>query len=180
MYLEPNAQYFPTILEIYLHTWTMADTIASMHVALGPLLSACHSIVKGTKQLRQSYNFMPLTLMSIGLTSNITSSTLNQVDLALAKYSRKVEDFPLELLEQSDVIKIGCIMTVSLLQRHVEDLLDTASSAMPLKAQKASRIDKLKLLDNRSDIEELFGKLKDYNALSKAILNQLQRYDRAI
>lgn len=94
----------------------MADTIAGMHLALEPLLSVCYSIVKGIKQLRQSYNFIPLTLMSIDLTSNTTSSTSDQVDLALTKYSRKAEDLTLELLGQFDGIKIGCIMTVSLLK----------------------------------------------------------------
>ncbi|CAD0097344.1 unnamed protein product [Aureobasidium mustum] len=151
----------------------MALTIAGTHLALGPLLSGCYSIVKGINQLRQSYNFMPLTLTSIVLTCNTTSSTLNKVDSTLAEYSGTARDLTQELFEQFDGIKIGCTMTLSLLERHVSDLLDTASSEMPLKAQKASRTDNLKALYNESDMKELFGQLKDYNALLNTILNQL-------
>lgn len=151
----------------------MAETMAGMHLALGLLLSGCYSIVKGINQLRQSYNFMTLTLTSIVSTCNANSSVLDQVDSTLAEYAGIGRD---ELCEQFDGIKIGCIMTLSLLEKHVTHPIDTAGSEMPLKAQKASRTDKLKAFYNESDMKELFGQLKDYNALLNTILNQLLRY----
>jgi hypothetical protein len=155
----------------------MALTIAGAHVAVGPLLSGCYSIVKGISQLHQSYKFMPLTLSRIVLTCNTTSTTLKQVNLTLADYCKLPTDFYQELLDQFDGIKIGCTMTLSLLDTHVSELLDVGVSDIPLKAQNTSRTDKLKALYNESDMKELFGQLKDYNALLDTILNHLQRYD---
>jgi hypothetical protein len=158
----------------------MALEIAGVHVAVatvGTLASTCYSVVKGINQLRRSYKFMPLTLSSIVLTCNTTRSTLKQVNLTLANLSGTLKDFHLELLEQYDGIKIGCIMTLSLLEKHVSDLLDVGDSNIPLKAQKTSRTDKLKALYNESDMKELFGQLKDHNAMLVTILNHLQRYD---
>ncbi|KAG9664808.1 hypothetical protein KCU64_g416, partial [Aureobasidium melanogenum] len=106
---------------------------------------------------------MPLTLMSIVL-------TLSQVDFTLAEYSGTAKD---QFYEQFDGIKIACTMILSLLEKHVSDLLDTAGSEMPLKAQKTSRKDKLKALYNESEMEGLFVQLKDHNALLNTMFNQL-------
>ncbi|KAH0337686.1 hypothetical protein KCU81_g7952, partial [Aureobasidium melanogenum] len=153
----------------------MAETIAGMHLALGPILSGCYSIVKGINQLRQSYNFMPLTLMSIVLTCNTTSSTLSQVDFTLTEYSGIAKD---QFYEQFDGLKIACTIILSLLEKHVSDLLDTAASEMPLKAQKTSRKDKLKALYNEYEMERLFAQLKDHNALLNTMLNQLLSHNQ--
>jgi hypothetical protein len=154
----------------------MALTIAGAHVAVGPLLSGCYNIVKGINKLHQSYKFMPLTLSSIVMTCNTTSSTLNQVNLTLANRSGSLKEPYQELFDQFDGIKIGCTMTLSLLEKHVSDLLETGNSDVPLKAQMTSKTDKLKALYNESDMRELYGQLKDYNALLNTILNHLQRY----
>jgi hypothetical protein len=116
----------------------MALRSAGAHVAVGPLLSGCYNIVKGINQLHQSYKFMPLSLSSIVLTCNITSSTLKQVNFTLANYPGTLMDFHQELLDQFEGIKIGCTMTLSLLDNHVSDLLTTAGSVIPLKAQMTS------------------------------------------
>lgn len=155
----------------------MAVTIAGGHVAVATLLSGCYSIVKGVNQLRQSYTFMPLTLSSIVLTCNTTSSTLNQVDLTLRNCTGTRPDLHQDLLDQFHAIMIGCTMTLSLLETHVSHLLDVADSHVPLKAQKASKMDKLKALYNEADMKELFRQLNVYITLLNTIQNYLQRYD---
>ncbi|KAH0365250.1 hypothetical protein KCU65_g6186, partial [Aureobasidium melanogenum] len=125
---------------------------------------------------------MPLTLTSIVLTCITTSHTLDHVNSTLVEYSGTVRDPTQGVFEQFEGIKIGCTMTLSLLERHVLHLLDAAGSEMPLKAQKASRTDKLKALYKESDMKVLFGQLKDYNALLNTMLNQLHsnKQDRMI
>ncbi|KEQ74143.1 hypothetical protein M436DRAFT_81541 [Aureobasidium namibiae CBS 147.97] len=153
----------------------MALTVAGAHVAVGPLLSGCYSIVKGINQLHQSYKFIPLTLSSIATTCNMTSSTLEQVESTLKDYTGAWGNLYQNLLEQFDGIQIGCTMTLSLLETHVSDLLNIAASDVPSMAQKTARIDKLKALYNESDMKELFGQFKDYNALLNTVLHHLQR-----
>jgi hypothetical protein len=155
----------------------MALTIAGAHVAIGPLLHTCYSVVKGINQLHQSYEFMPLTLSSIIMTCNTTRLTLKQVDSALADDSGNSEDLHEGLLDQFDGIQIGCTMTLSLLEKHVAELLNVANRDIPLEAQKIPWTAKLKAVYNESDMKELFGQLKDYNALLNTIRNHLQRYE---
>jgi hypothetical protein len=153
----------------------MAVTIAGAHVAIGPLLSGCYSIVKGINELHHSYKFMPMTLSSMVLTCNTTSSTLNQVNLTLANYHGTLEDSYGELFDQFDGIKLGCAVTLSLLEKYVSDLLSIRNSDVPLRAQKTSVTDKLKALYNESDMKELFKQLNVYITLLNTIQNHLQR-----
>lgn len=168
---------FPVFRFLIRPSFAMALTLAGAHVAVGPLLSGCYNIVKGINKLHQSYKFMPLTLSSIVMTCNTTSSTLKQVNSTLENHPGALREPYQELFEQFDGIKIGCTMTLSLLEKHVADMLDIGDSDVPLKAQMTSKTDKLKALYNESDMKELFGQLKDYNALLNTILNHLQRYD---
>jgi hypothetical protein len=153
----------------------MAITIVGAHVAIGPLLSGCYTIVKGINELHQSWKFMPMTLSSMVLTCNTTSSTLNQVDLILANYSGPLERSYGELFDQFDGIKLGCAVTLSLLEKHVSDLLVVGNSDVPLRAQKTSVTDKLKALYNESDMKQLFKQLNVYITLLNTIQNHLQR-----
>ncbi|KEQ79671.1 tricorn protease domain 2-containing protein [Aureobasidium pullulans EXF-150] len=149
--------------------------LAGIHLAIGPLLSGCYKIVTTVNQLHQSYKFLPMTLASIVATCNMTKITLGQLDSALAKDFDIVKDANKELVEQFDGIKIGCTITISLLEKHVTQLLHVASSEVPLKAQHTSRTGKWKALYNESDMKELLGQLKDNNTLLNTILNVLQR-----
>ncbi|THY22533.1 tricorn protease domain 2-containing protein [Aureobasidium pullulans] len=149
--------------------------LAGIHLAIGPLLSGCYKIVTTVNQLHQSYKFLPMTLANIVTTCNLTRITLGQLDSALAKDFDIVKEFNKELVEQFDGIKIGCTITLSLLEKHVTQLLNVASSEVPLKAQHTSRTDKWKALYNESDMKELLGQLKDNNTLLNTILNVLQR-----
>lgn len=151
--------------------------IAGVHLAIGPLLSGCFQIVTTINKLHQSYKFMPMTLASIVATCNMTRITLDRVDSNLVMSLDITKKVNRELLEQFDGIKIGCTMTLSLLEKHVTDLLEVGSSAVPLKAQQTSRKHKLKSLYNESDMKELLGQMKDHNALLNTILNVLQRCD---
>ncbi|TIA37967.1 tricorn protease domain 2-containing protein [Aureobasidium pullulans] len=148
--------------------------LAGIHLAIGPLLSGCYKIVTTVNQLHQSYKFLPMTLASIVATCNMTKITLGQLDSALAKDFDIVKDANKELVEQFDGIKIGCTITISLLEKHVTQLLHVASSEVPLKAQHTSRTGKWKALYNESDMKELLGQLKDNNTLLNTILNVLQ------
>lgn len=158
----------------------MALTIAGAHVAVSSLASGCYSVVKGINELRQSWRYMPMTLSSMALACNTTSSTLKQVDLTLANYSGRLEDSYGELLDQFDGIKIGCAVTLSLLEKHVSDLLNIPNSGVPLKAQKTSATNKMKALYNESDMKELFRQLNVYITLLNTIQTHLQRYEYLI
>lgn len=148
-----------------------------MHVALGSLLSGCYRIVRGINELHRSYKYMPTTLASMVATCNITKITLTQVDSILRKGFEIDGYSSAEFLEQFEGIKIGCTITLSLLEKYVTDLLDIDGSDVPLMAQKTLRWEKLKALYNESDTKELLGQLQDHNALLNTILNVLQRYD---
>lgn len=121
-----------------------------------------------------------MTLSSMALACNTTSSTLKQVDLTLANYSGRLEDSYGELLDQFDGIKIGCAVTLSLLEKHVSDLLNIPNSGVPLKAQKTSATNKMKALYNESDMKELFRQLNVYITLLNTIQTHLQRYEYLI
>ncbi|OBW67174.1 MAG: Uncharacterized protein AUREO_027510 [Aureobasidium pullulans] len=148
--------------------------LAGIHLAIGPLLSGCYKIVTTVNQLHQSYKFLPMTLASIVATCNMTKITLGQLDSALAKDFDIVKEANKELVEQFDGIEIGCTITISLLEKHVTQLLHVASSEVPLKAQHTSRTGKWKALYNEPDMKELLGQLKDNNTLLNTILNVLQ------
>ncbi|THZ80365.1 tricorn protease domain 2-containing protein [Aureobasidium pullulans] len=105
----------------------------------------------------------------------MTKITLGQLDSALAKDFDIVKEANKELVEQFDGIKIGCTITISLLEKHVTQLLHVASSEAPLKAQHTSRTGKWKALYNEIDMKELLGQLKDNNTLLNTILNVPQR-----
>jgi hypothetical protein len=155
----------------------MALTIAGAQVAIGPLLSGCYSIVKGITQLHQSYKFMPLTLSSIVGTCNMTRVILNRLESVLVK--RRHDAFKSsdeELFEQFDGIKMGCALTLSILEENVKKLIGVVSSDVPLQAQKTSMKDKLKALYNESDMKEILGQLKEHNTLLTTMLSLIQRY----
>ncbi|THZ06698.1 tricorn protease domain 2-containing protein [Aureobasidium pullulans] len=151
--------------------------LAGIHLAIGPLLSGCYKIVTTVNQLHQSYKFLPMTLANIVSACNLTRIALGQLDSALAKDFDIVKEINKELVEQFDGIKIGCTITLSLLEKHVIQLLNVASSEVPLKAQHTSRTGKWKALYNESDMKELLGQLKDNDTLLNTILNVLQRYN---
>jgi hypothetical protein len=149
--------------------------IAGIHLAIGPLLSGCCKIITTINDLHQSYKFMPMTLATIVSTCNVTKITLCQLDSHFVEDVDTIKNVNQDLLEQFDGIKIGCTMTLSLLEKHVTALLDVDSSDIPLKAQQTSKKGKWKALYNESDMKELLGQLKDNNALLNTILNILQR-----
>ncbi|THX91758.1 hypothetical protein D6D02_10549, partial [Aureobasidium pullulans] len=102
--------------------------IAGMNLAIGPLLSGCYNIITTINQLDQSYNFMPITLSSIAVTCRMTRLTLKELDKILVDVLDNANHFHSELLEEYDGIKIGCTMTLSLLEKHVTHLLHFDSS----------------------------------------------------
>jgi hypothetical protein len=151
----------------------MALEIAGAHVAVGPLLSGCYSIVQGISKLHQSYKFMPLTLTSIVSTCNITKAALSRLDSLLGKHNHTIASFDEELFEG---IKIASTVILSLLENHVADLVDVAANDVSLKAQKTSKKNKFLALYNESDMEELLSLLKEQNALMITVTGFVQRY----
>ncbi|THZ96885.1 tricorn protease domain 2-containing protein [Aureobasidium pullulans] len=148
--------------------------IAGMNLAIGPLLSGCYNIITTINQLDQSYNLMPITLSSIAVTCRMTRLTLKELDKILVDVLDNANHFHSELLEEYDGIKIGCTMTLSLLEKHVTHLRHFNSSDVYLQAQHISTWGKLKAVYNESELKELLGQLKDNNALLNTVLNLLQ------
>lgn len=62
------------------------------------------------------------------------------------------------------------------MEDHLGSFLHIIASDVPLEAQKSSKKHKLEALWNESDMEKLFGQLKEYNVLLNTILKHLQRY----
>jgi len=143
--------------------------------ALGSLLSACYSVVQGINTLRQKYKFMAVTLISILNTCNGTRLVLGQVDKIFASNSSATQHLFKQHREIFEGIKIGCAMTLSLLETHVQILLDVAGSDGPLAAQNLGKLERIKALYNESDMRVLHEQLKDQNATLNQILTVLQR-----
>lgn len=152
---------------------TMALTIASAHVAIGPLLSGCYTIIQGINKLQQSYKFMHVTLTSIVLTCSITRVSLDRLDSILKKHPAPIAKFEKELFEG---VKVASTAILSMLGDHVSELLDVAAGDILLSAQKTSKKKVLLALYNESDMKELLSKLQEQNALLDTILSFVQRY----
>lgn len=116
-----------------------------------------------------------MTFTSIVASCNVIRFTLNQVDSALAKNFQSTGEWPEELVEQFDGIKIGCVGTLSSLQNHVTDLLNAVGSDVLLLSHKITKAEKLKALYNESDMKELFDQLKTYLNLVNTMLSNIQR-----
>jgi len=151
----------------------MALTIAGAHVAIGPLLSGCYSIIQGINKLQQSYKFMHVTLTSIVLTCSITRVALRRLDSILEKQPDFIANFEKELFEG---VKVASTAILCMLENHVSELLDVAAGDVLLEAQKTSKKKVLLALYNESDMEELLSKLKEQNALLDTVLSFVQRY----
>jgi len=105
---------------------------------LGSVLSAYYSAVQGINTLHQKHKFMSMILASIVTTCNMTKFALERVDhMFQDKYSTSRRLLK-QLTEVYDGIKIGCATTLSILERHVIDLLDVTGSDLPLATRKIS------------------------------------------
>ncbi|GAB7338283.1 hypothetical protein MBLNU457_4602t1 [Dothideomycetes sp. NU457] len=143
---------------------------------IGSLVSICWSIVQGINTLHQDYKFMDKTLSSIVNTCNVTKFALGQVNNIFADKSRARRPLPKEHIELFEGIKIGCAMTLSLLETHVYDLLGVPPGDVSLAAQKTGKRKKLKAVYNESDMKILHGQLKDYHSTLNTILNVSQSH----
>ena len=118
---------------------------------------------------------MPITLISIVNTCNGTRLALDQVhNMFLVNYRASSQSIK-QYRELFEGIQVGCAMTLSLLETHVQMLLDMAGSDVPLMAQKLGRLERMKALYNESDIRILHEQLKDQNAMLNQIMTVLQK-----
>jgi hypothetical protein len=154
----------------------MALTIAGVQVAVPALVTMCYSVVKGINQLYSSYKFIRLTLTGIVATCNMTRISLSRLDSTLKKNHGLNGNFDDGFLEEFDLIKMGCTMTLSSLGHYVKKLLDAVASDVPLKAQKTSNKDMLKALYNEADMKALLAQLEGYNSHLDTITGFVQRY----
>jgi hypothetical protein len=136
---------------------------ADLVLAVAPLLLECSKLAKLCHEVQTKYQSAPGTLASIITECNGVSHILVEVQyLGLQDIASLDAERRQSFRDAIDSFVVGCTNTLSIIEQHVEGFRHSADGVVVRPMHRLGRRDKMKIVWNEEDINQLLQRLRGY------------------
>lgn len=141
--------------------------------SIASVMIGCAKVVKVAHDIRGKYKGASVTIASIATECATVRTGLSQ----LQKVATKTNDFDEDTADTFETVILGCTLTMSVLNDYVAELTESMGEVnAEVGIAQPSRMAKMKLLWNESEMKELLHQLRGHQSSITMLLTTLQRF----